>query len=270
MSEDSTSSILRGVRCLIGLAELAKPVAFGVLADSLQLPASTTHRILGVLRQAGYIYQDPDTGSYALGPAFLRMSTTFCASTHYPKFLQMGLQQLTSATGETSFYGGYLAATQRFRFISIHYSEHAVQFMPRLDKTYSMLWGGSGRSIFAFLPEPMRREIYNRECASSEGISQLPPWDAFEREMEEIRLAGYCSTSSHRFQDVNSIAAPVFGLNKTLLGCLGVSVPAERYESRKAREHAKLVIRAADELSKAAQCMIDLELEAMLKDRNAL
>lgn len=257
MVEDPSSSILRGVRVLVGLAEMGKPVSFGTLAEALGLPPSSTHRILSALRQAGYVRQDPNTGSYSPGTSFLCAATAFCVSTTYPRMMREALDTLVEQSGESAYYGAYLAQSQRFRFVASRYSEHAVQYVSRADKTYSLLWGASGRVIAAFLPDRALKAIYDREKDSGEGNVPLPPWKTFRQEMEAVRTNGYCSTSNSRFDGAHSISAPVFGFDDRVIGCLGISMPSQRRDPGRIDGFAKLVIAAARQLSTIAQCAVE-------------
>ena len=256
-TEDPNSSILRGIRTLMGLAEAGGPVSVGVLAAALQLPPSTTHRILSALRQAGYVVQDPATGSYSPGSAFLRAATLFSASSTYPQAVQANLASVVEQSGESAYYGAYLGEMQRFRFIAQIYSEHAVHYVVRKDKDYSVLWGASGRSIAAFLPEKTLKSIYEREKGAAEGNAKVPPWKDFAKDMAQIRETGWCTTNNQRFEGAHSIAAPVMGFNGMPIGCVGISMPSMRRNESRIKTLATIAMDTARNLSFVAQCAVE-------------
>jgi DNA-binding IclR family transcriptional regulator len=257
VSDDPTSSLLRGVRTLIGLAEMGKPVSFGVLAESLGLPPSSAHRILSVLKQAGYVRQDPTTGSYSPGTSFLRAAALFSVSSTYSEAVRDTLQSLVEQSGESAFYGAYLGESERFKFLTVQYSDHAIQYVSKIDTDYSLLWGASGRAIASLLPEDTLKGIYDREKDSGEGNTPLPPWKIFKDEMRQIREAGYCATSNSRFEGAHSVAAPIVGFEDRVIGCVGISMPSIRQSSSRISTLADLVRGAASHLSLIAQIGID-------------
>lgn len=264
MSEDPSSSILRGVRTLVGLAELGKPVSLAVLAETLQLPPSSTHRIVTLLKKAGYVTQDPETGSYQPGPSFLRAATSFCSAGHFPRAASQALDGLVEEFSETAFYGGYMVESQRFRFISVKYSDHAIQYVAKFDKLYSPLWGASGRALAAYLPEPTLRAIYNRDRATSEGNAPLPPWEQLLVELAEVRAQGYCTTIGQRFEGAHSTAAAVFGRDSQVIGSIGITMPALRRDETRIPIFARRLAEVARDLSYVAQCAVDqTELKRM-------
>lgn len=257
MTEDSNSSILRGIRTLMGLAEAGGPVSFGVLAQALQMPPSTTHRILSALRHAGYVDQNAATGSYSPGSAFLRAATLFSATSTFPQAVQSNLTSVVEQSGESAFYGVYLAERQRFRFIAQMFSEHAIHYVVRKDKDYSVLWGASGRSIAAFLPGSMVKSIYRREHQSREGNEKLPAWDELNQELTDIKLLGYSTTNNQRFEGAHSIAAPIIGVNDLVIGCIGICMPSLRRDASRIDNLSATVRQAAQNLSLVAKCSID-------------
>ncbi|ARP80432.1 hypothetical protein CAL12_06015 [Bordetella genomosp. 8] len=253
MSEEAHSTLLRSVRVLFGLAEAGRPITVTRLASVLDLPASTTHRILNVLRQADYVTQDEETGAYSPGPAFLRVATVMVASSSFPASVNDALRLLVDGSGESAFYGAYLEQVSRMRFIANLHSHHAIQYVMRTDQTYSVLWGASGRSIASQLPEPTLRMIYDREKAGGEGVAALPDWDTFVEWMREARAAGYSISDGQRYEGSHAIAAPVFGASGAVIGCVGISMPLARKDPQKTARCIELVNACAIQLSRAAR-----------------
>lgn len=256
MKEDPNSTLLRSVRVLFGLVEAGRPIAVSRLAQAVGLPASTTHRILNVLRQGDYVTQDAQSGNYGPGAAFLRVATLLASSSAFAPAVNSVLRSLVEDSSESSFYGVYLREVGRMRFLSNLHSHHALQLVMRTDQTYSVLWGASGRSIAAFLPEHVGRGLYEREKDSNEGAVPLPSWDALWRTFTEIRQDGFCASDSQRFEGSHAIAAPVRGADDAVIGCIGISMPSARREAAKTEHCAKLVLRAAEQLSAVARSAI--------------
>ena len=250
-TDSSHSSLLRSVRVLFGLVESGQATTVTRLAQALDLPVSTTHRILNVLRQAGYVVQHEDTGSYGPGMDFLRICTMLAASSPFTSSVQAVLNGLVERSGESAFYGAYLKETGRMRFVSMLQSHHAIQYVLRGNTTYSLLWGASGRAMAASLPEDQVRAIFEREKSSAEGVQVLPNWATFWAILSEIRQAGYALSDGQRHEGSHAIAAPVTGANDTLLGCVGLAMPDSRRQPEKTQQAVDLVRAAAAQLSMA-------------------
>lgn len=257
MKDESSSSLVRGIDTLVGLAEAGRPVAFSVLGASLRMPPSTVHRILQALRRAGYVTQDPATGSYSPGSAFLQAAAIFSSASTLPRAIEGALGSLVGSSGESAYFGLYLPQSQRMRFLSQLYSDHAVHYVLRTGEDYSLLWGASGRSIAAFLDPEVLKGIYDRDQKIGEGQAELPSWRDFQAAMKEIRAAGYCSSYNQRFEGAHSVAAPVLGSQGTVLGCIGICMPSMRRDPARIDPLAELVKAAAQQVSRVAQCVIE-------------
>jgi DNA-binding IclR family transcriptional regulator len=251
--DDKHSTLLRSVRVLLGLAESGQAMTVTRLAQALGLPPSTTHRILNVLLKAGYVMQNEETGTYGPGMGFLRVSTMLAAASPLASSIQAVLNDLVERSGESAFYGAYLRETGRMRFVSVLHSHHAIQYVLRGNRTYSLLWGASGRAIAASLPQRQVRVLFEREKDSAEGVAPLPDWASFWQELCDIRSAGYALSDGQRHDGSHAIAAPVIGAQDTLLGCVGLAMPASRRQARSTRQTIELVTAAAAQLSMAGR-----------------
>lgn len=257
MKDESSSSLVRGIDTLVGLAEAGRPVAFSVLGASLRMPPSTVHRILQALRRAGYVTQDPATGSYSPGTAFLQAAAIFSSASTLPRAIASALNSLVERSGESAYFGLYMPQSQRMRFLSQVYSDHAVHYVLRTGEDYSLLWGASGRSIAAFLEPEVLKGIYDRGRKDAEGVSELPSWRDFQAAMKEIRAAGHSSSHNQRFEGAHSVAAPVIGSQGKVLGCMGICMPSMRRDPDRIDALAAMVKTAADQVSRVAQCVVE-------------
>lgn len=222
------------------------------LAQALELPASTTHRILNVLRQAGYVAQNEDAGTYAPGIAFFRANAMVANASTFPSAIEATLAHLVEHSGESAFYAVYLSETQRLRFVKTLHSHHAIQYVLRRDQTYSLLWGASGRSIAAMLPDVVLRAIYDRERHSGEGVAELPGWDDLHADLQSIREQGHAVSHGQRHEGSVAIASPVVDAQGAPIGCVGVAMPSSRERPEKTRQCVAVVKAAAGQLTQLA------------------
>jgi DNA-binding IclR family transcriptional regulator len=262
MSEDPQSTLLRGVRVLFGLAEAGKPMTVTKLAAALALPTSTTHRILNVLREAGFVMQDEDGGSYSPGPAFLKIATMLVSTSAFPRTVDVALRELVEGSGESAFYGAYLGETGRLRFVANLRSHHAIQYVLRTDVSYSLLWGASGRAVAAWLPKQTIRSIYEREKASGEGVAPLPEWEGMWQLLQRIRHDGFAESHGQRSEGSHAIAAPVLGAGDAVMGCIGISMPIDRRSREKTKRCVQLVTAAGTHLGRAARSAIGSAMQS--------
>lgn len=184
---------------------------------------TTVLRLARTLALAQYMVQNDD-GQWRLGPAAGWLGARYQAGFDVNNVVEPTLHELVKQTGESaSFYvreGGIRSCVARVEGPS------SVRHNVRIGERLPLDRGAPGRVILAF------------------SGAQGEPYEA-------IREQGYHISMGEREAEVSSVAAPVFGLNWRLLGSMCISGPSSRLTKVKLERHAKLVIRAANQLSYA-------------------
>jgi DNA-binding IclR family transcriptional regulator len=72
----------------------------------------------------------------------------------------------------------------------------------------------------------------------------------FERQLGEIRRLGYATSVEEREPGAAAVAAPIFNRSHKLADALAVSGPANRLTLERMKEHAPLIIEAANRMGK--------------------
>jgi DNA-binding IclR family transcriptional regulator len=184
---------------------------------------TTALRLARTLALSQYMVQTED-GQWRLGPATGWLGARYQAGFDVNNVVEPTLHQLVKETGESaSFYvreGDIRACVARVE------GPQAVRHHVRIGERLPLNKGAPGRVILAF------------------SGAQGQPYEA-------IRERGFHLSMGEREAEVSSVAAPVFGLNWRLLGSMCISGPSSRLTKAKLEKHAKVVVRAANQLSYA-------------------
>jgi len=236
-------TIVRCVRMIERLAEAEESISVSALAEQLGLPVSTTHRILGQLRQEGMASRDPATAAYRAGPELIRVSALIMGRTSFQRAYLQSLETITAGSDETSFLATWLPAARRMQLTHVVASAQPIQYVMRQGMSYSVLFGASGRVIAAYLP----REIL--EARDQDNATVLPAFAELLCELDAIREAGFAISSSQRVEGAHAVVAPVFAEGHRILGSIGISMPVFRASDEKDARYLKLVLAEARRLS---------------------
>ncbi len=184
---------------------------------------TTVLRLARTLALSQYMVQNED-GQWRLGPAAGWLGARYQAGFDVNNVVEPTLHELVKQTSESaSFYvreGDIRSCVARVE------GPASVRHNVRIGERLPLNRGAPGRVILAF--------------SGAKG----EPYEA-------IRKVGYHISMGERESEVSSVAAPVFGLNWRLLGSMCISGPSSRLTKAKLEKHAKLVIRAANQLSYA-------------------
>jgi DNA-binding IclR family transcriptional regulator len=184
---------------------------------------TTVLRLARTLAVSQYMVQTED-GQWRLGPAAGWLGARYQAGFDVNNVVEPALHELVKLTGESaSFYvreGAIRSCVARVE------GPQSVRHNVRVGERLPLDRGAPGRVILAF-----------------SGASGEP--------YESIRKHGFHISLGEREAEVASVAAPVFALNWRLLGSMCISGPSARLSKAKLEKHAKVVIRAANQLSYA-------------------
>src|SRR6202165_4951917 len=188
-----TQLLARAVSVLLYLREREEPVTVGELAGALKVPINTVYRIVRTLEMGGLV--DRSNRPYVslglrlmdLGQAKQRQVARELAPVAMPV-----LEALTVATGETSL----LVMPTGARAICILAVEpsRAIRLSYQPGRVFPLYAGASGKVLLPWLSA----QLFETALAQSEGqvlaTGQLITAAGLMREVEQIRIAGYCVT----------------------------------------------------------------------------
>ena len=216
----------------IGLAVLHKLAMMGGAASITALSAeleenpAKVHRYLVSLVQSGFVYQDPDSSRYVLGPQSIFVGL----------IAQRQAQPLRAATAELAALLDELNVTC---FVALMGEKgpmimrwddprELVTVNVRAGSVLPLLWSATGRVFAAYAPSPqvdqlMREELRSASAAHRQEIGTLK--DA-RRIIDTVREHGVATVDGTLLAGISGLAVPVLSVDGravAALAALGVS-----------------------------------------------
>jgi DNA-binding IclR family transcriptional regulator len=217
------------------------------LAQRLNLPRSSVHRLLATLRDNEYAGHE-DNGTFGPGLEIYRMAAKLGGHMPYRRLAEPYLQALSARFHETSL----LTLLERRQLKMFHAAsgspDDPMRYNIRLNVLEPLIWGATARVILAYLTPA---EIESAIAASGPSpVQKLAP-DAAEitAALARIRDDGHAVTYSHRTPNTVGVGAPFFDAEGRVVGSLGFLVPTFRWEQSDARGMIGALREAADRLS---------------------
>jgi DNA-binding IclR family transcriptional regulator len=222
-SEGGVAAVTRALALMEAFAIGEATLSLAELSRRAKMHKTTALRLARTLALSQYMVQAED-GQWRLGPAAGWLGARYQAGFDVNNVVEPALHELVKLTGESaSFYvreGDIRSCVARVE------GPQSVRHNVRIGERLPLNRGAPGRVILAF-----------------SGASGEP--------YETIRERGYHISLGEREAEVASVSAPVFSLNWRLLGSMCISGPSSRLTKAKLEKHAKVVIRAANQLSYA-------------------
>lgn len=247
---DTSGTVARTLAVLTVMAQSGGSVGVTEVATALGLPMSTSHRLLDLLRGAGFVERDAAQRRYRLGLQFLRVASLVTQNTSFARLCQPTLERITEQTGETALYCEYLADRHMAAYAAKCDSTHSLRYRITLFDPAPVEYGASGLAILSFLPSPVRDEVCAMPRPSPLGGKRLSS-SALADRIETTRRKGFAFSTGEKLPDSIGIAVPVRMSEERPIGSLTLTIPESRFVRSKLKAYVALLSEEARSLSTA-------------------
>ena len=236
------------------LADGARDMPLGEIAERLALPKSGAHRLLATLVDLGWAEKDPDTSFYRLTMRLAVLGQQYYVATGIPDICQPLLDRLAQECHEFA----RLAVVDGHSLVWVAHSQGAsagLMYQPSLtSNTVPLFATASGKAWLATLPADWALQILMKNGglgdAGRYGPNVVRTVEALLRELKTTARRGYGLAFGEAEFGVTAVAAAIRAGERGLtLGTVSIAGPSARITEKRAHELAPLVLRIAEELS---------------------
>jgi DNA-binding IclR family transcriptional regulator len=190
------------------------------LSTALDIPLSTTYRLLRTLRAAGFVADQ--RGEYVPGRRLTGRTVGWSLS-RIATVAAPFLAHLSAGTGETAL----LAARQGLHAVCVSQVEsgHQIRLAFRIGQLLPLYAGASQRAILAFSSEQVQRAVLDAELRSF--TPHTPSRAELPRLLARTRAEGLATSRGELTPGSVSLAAPVLH-HGVAIGSLCVAGPQSR------------------------------------------
>ena len=221
-------SLLRSIEILEVLKERNRSYSIAELAEAIDLPPSTVHRILQTFCEKKYVIRDERSHTYRLGPALIPLGKAAANGIRLQDAAHPLLSALSARTEEDS----YLVIPVGNKGLVIEKVDGPNHIKVVEEFGYEMyLHCGAIRKVLLAYQSPSFIEEYVKKIIEHDHA--FPRVDAgdLRDELKKIRQSGYAITYGEYVNDAVGIGAPVFNSEGELAGSIGIIAPTIRLNS---------------------------------------
>lgn len=238
---NGAQAINRAAELLSIVVRSEDPMTYTSLVDRTGLARSTASRVLQALESNELLERDND-GFYRGGPLFAHYAARYDHVAALLSAAEPALERIGEDTNETV----NLAVTRGNSVAHVAQIDtpHVIGAMNWIDVEVPSHCSAVGKTMYAFGALPLPRGRLERRTDHT--ITRLA---TLERELDSVRERGFAITRSEFEDGLDGIAAPVFGIGRQVLACIGVSGPAFRIGDRH-DQIGSLLLTECDRLSR--------------------
>jgi DNA-binding IclR family transcriptional regulator len=224
------SPVTKAIQMLAWMADSGEQ-SWGIrqAARGLDVPPSTAHRTFAMLESAGALVSD-ENGRYRFSLDLIRLASRIGLDLPLRRAALPHMAELVEQTGETIYLGVYGDERKRLMYVDRVESHHPLRYVLPMYEWLPMHAGAGGEAILAFLPEADIERILSADDLQVLTEKTVTDPDQLRRELQQIRREGYIETRGRLLEGTVGMAAPVFGPDDQVVGCIVVALPEIRLD----------------------------------------
>ena len=153
-------SLTRGLNILEALAKAEAGISLTDIAQRVDLPPSTTHRLLSTLEKMGYVYQAGDLGHWYVGLQAFTVGAGFLANRDFVGQSHVHMRRLMEQSGETANLA-ILDGTEAV-FIAQVQCREMMRILVKLGSRVPLHASGVGKAMLSAMPPREADELVGR------------------------------------------------------------------------------------------------------------
>ncbi len=214
------SSISRSIQAVELLARKG-PLGVRALAQALQVPVGSTHRMLLDLAEENVVERTVD-GEWDLSFRLLAITGQQLERIGIPGLARPHAERMAQETGET--VNVYVASGGRAICMDKVRGDQGMQLDMRIGHRGPLTSGGAGKAILAYLPDAERERALAEPLVAMTAHT-LTSRDALEAELRRVRTRGYAIDDQEVVAGVYCVSVPLLDRLGRPAGAISISGP---------------------------------------------
>ncbi|HEY0333309.1 MAG TPA: IclR family transcriptional regulator [Stenotrophomonas sp.] len=226
----------------------AAPAGLGVtrLAEMLGMPKARIHRHLNILREHGYVGQDPRSNHYRVGWQMFLLGRACASRFDVMTLAKPVLERLRDQVGQTVVIATY--SDSEVVVIDFLRGTSPVEISLRPGTRFQHNTVAQGKVVLAFAPEQVRKQFLAQPLQSSTPRTITDP-DRLRAEIELVRRRGWADAPEELYIGVNALAAPLLQVNGELFGTIAIIGSIHYLPGTPDPTHVKALLDTAERIS---------------------
>ncbi|MFP7484501.1 IclR family transcriptional regulator [Priestia filamentosa] len=222
------------------------------IASKIGLSKSSTHRLILILLQEGYIVKNKDNSRYRLGLSLLTLSGVIINHKEIHRESLPILQDLVKQLGETV----HINVLEGSDVVYLHKVEcnHPVPLLSGIGERNPAYCSSAGKVILAYQKKELINKVLQSKL-SSYGPDTITNPQKLRENLLEIKSKGYSISIDELHEGVVSIAVPVRDYTEEVIAAISVVGPKHRMSEHLFGDYVQTLNCAGERLSIKLGCI---------------
>ncbi len=240
-------SLIRSLELLESLSGKNQSFTIAELAEAMDLPPSTIHRILQTFCEKKYVVRDERSHTYRLGPALIPLGKAAARGIRLQDAAQPVLTELTAKTEEDSYL--VIPVGEKGLVVQKVDGPSHLKVIEEFGYELYLHCGAIRKVLLAYQAPEFIAGYFKTVIANDRAFPRTTP-EELEADLTKIRSQGYAVTYGEYVNEAVGIGAPVFDSEGKLSCSIGIIAPGSRVpDEKRLDELCSQVRRSAADLS---------------------
>lgn len=243
-------SVRRALQVLEAFTQETPCLTLTEIAEAVGLDKSTCFRFVFTLEKLGYLRRDLDSRRYHPGLKVLRLGFTVLDIIELSEVAKPFLKTLSERCGETT--NMVVREGNEIVYIARNRTQQIVNVNLQLGSRLPVYCTSMGKAVLLDMTRDGLIRLLGEgpfPCLTPNTITHL---DDLVAELAKVRELGYAINEEELAAGLSSVAAPIRGIEGTIIAAINISVPCARVSRGKMEtELAPMVVETAHQISNA-------------------
>ena len=217
------------------------------ISESLSLPKSTAHRLIGVLIQREFVRKSPETGRYRLGPGFIGLCSNYLNNLELKTESTPAMDELSATTGNVVF----LAIRQDDKMVYVDSKEqiNSLRKYAIVGQRKPLYCTSLGKALLMGLSDQEIRHLLADEQFERKGPNTHSNMESLLQDIRECRRRGWSLDDQEAEPAINCVASPIYDYRGQVIAAVSTSWVLAQHPEMVPEDIAVLVKRCAANIS---------------------
>jgi len=245
---NSVKSILKAFAIMEEL-DRGGDLSLAEVSERLAMDKGTAFRLLGTMKEAGYVTQNPESKRYSNSLKLFAMGNRVADHSGFRQIARPFLEELAAKSGETANLS--LRIGNDMVFVDKVETKETIKAGLSVGITVPMYCTGMGKAVLAFMKEEEAEAIIDGFQFQPYTEATVTTKEQLKAKLEEVRKQGYCLDVEEYVESLICFAAPLFDYHGNPIGAISVSSPKYRYNpDRTDEEFSRLIKETSQKISR--------------------
>lgn len=222
----TVQSVSRALSILEMLADNPDGIGIIELSQKINLPKSTSHRLLKTLISNDFVYQNKENERYHVSMKLAQLSSNIIENIDLRQIVRPYIEQLSQAVNEVIHL--CIRDDNSVVYIDKVESNRTLRMFSQIGKRAMLHCTGVGKVLLSGLTDEQIKEIINQTNLTKFTESTIVSVDDLFQEIETIRVNEYALDREEHEEGIYCISVPIKDYTGHIVAAFSISGPVER------------------------------------------